>query len=200
MNKIFPLLFFVLFVLVGCDSTPRLKPLPEAAVVLAFGDSLTYGTGAEEGESYPEVLERLIGNRVINAGVPGELTSDGVQRLPGVLAEVRPDLVILCHGGNDILQRRGAEELEANIRKMVELSLQSGAQVLLIGVPQPSMVLRTIPLYVRTSWDMKVPLEEHLLPDILRENSLKSDTIHPNAAGYAVFAERIAERLRSAKR
>lgn len=200
MKKVLLLILPLFALLAACDRTPRLAPLPEGAVILAFGDSLTYGTGADEGESYPAVLEKLTGYRVINAGVPGETTSDGVQRLPAVLAEVRPDLVILCHGGNDILQRRSAVELEANVRKMVELSRQAGAQVLLIGVPQPSMVLRTIPLYIRASWDLMVPLEEHLLPDILRENRLKSDTIHPNAAGYAVFAERIAERLHSAKR
>lgn len=186
--------------LVGCDSTPRLTPLSEDAVILAFGDSLTYGTGAAEGEDYPSVLAQLTGYRVVNAGVPGEITPQGLQRLPDVLAEVRPDLVILCHGGNDILQRRSAEQLESNIRAMIDLIRGSGAQVLLLGVPQPTLVVQSVPLYERISWDMKVPFDKHAVPDVLREKSLRSETIHPNAAGYAALAATIAKRLQSARR
>lgn len=196
---VFLLVLFTL-ALAGCDSTPRLTPLPEGAVILAFGDSLTYGTGAAEGEDYPSVLERLTGYRVVNAGVPGEITAQGLQRLPEVLAEVRPDLVILIHGGNDILQRRNADELEANIRAMIDLIRGSGAQVLLLGVPQPTLVVQSIPLYERISWDMKVPFDKHAVPDVLREKSLRSETVHPNAAGYAALAATIAKRLPGKRR
>ncbi|KIH77197.1 hypothetical protein GFER_08670 [Geoalkalibacter ferrihydriticus DSM 17813] len=198
MKKIIALFYLTLFlsVLVACDRTPRLNPLPEDAVILAFGDSITFGTGAEEGEAYPEILARLTGYQVINAGVKGELSEEGVARLPGILAEAQPDLVIICHGGNDVIQRLSAQNIEANIRAMVELSREAGAQVLLIGVPQPSLILQSIPLYERISWDMGVPIDKHALPDVLRRNELQSDGIHPNAQGYAVLAETIAKRLR----
>ena len=89
-------------------------------MVLAFGDSLTYGTGAQESESYPAQLEQLIGRRVIGAGVPGEVTAQALARLPGMLEEHAPKLLLLCIGGNDFLRRLGNGQAEANVRAYLE--------------------------------------------------------------------------------
>ena len=86
----------------GCDPTPKVKALGDDAVILAFGDSLTFGTGASKHKSYPAQLQALISRTVINAGIPVEVSNTGLRRLPALLTRHQPDLVIICHGGNDI--------------------------------------------------------------------------------------------------
>jgi lysophospholipase L1-like esterase len=159
--------------------------------VLAFGNSLTYGTGALPEESYPAVLERLIGREVINAGVPGELSSQGLRRLPGTLEHWQPALVLLCHGGNDLLRRSDGAETEQNLREMVRIAAVAGTPVVLLGVPRAGLVLRSAALYRDVADDLQVPLEAEILPTVLGDNRLKSDPIHPNAVGYRRIAEAV---------
>lgn len=184
----------------GCDRGPAIAPLPEDAIVLAFGDSLTYGTGAGSGESYPEVLAALLGRTVINAGVPGETSAQGLRRLPDVLAEYEPDLVILCHGGNDFLRRLDRQQLAANLEAMVALIHDSGAEVVVVGVPQLGLLLKTAPLYDQLAETYRLPYEGDIITDLLGDRDLKSDTVHPNAAGYRQLAEALFRLIDRAQR
>ena len=187
----------LLVVLAACSDAGRLQPLPPGGAILAFGNSLTYGIGAREGESYPEVLAGLTGRTVVRAGVPGEVTADGLRRLPGVLDRERPALVILCHGGNDILRKRPLEQAAANLREMIRLTRESGAQVVMLGVPRFGLFLNTAEFYTEVADSEGVPIEADALPDILSDNDLKSDAVHPNAAGYARLAQAIDGFLRA---
>jgi acyl-CoA thioesterase I len=182
--------------LAACGSKPGLPPLATDATVLAFGDSLTYGTGANEGERYPEVLSHLIGREVINAGVPGETTAGGLARLPRVLEETQPDLVILCLGGNDFLRKQDPAQTRANLERMIQMVRGAGVPLVLVAVPQPRLFSGPPPLYRELAKVHGLPLEEDILNDVLRDNALKSDPIHPNAAGYRRIAEALAELLR----
>lgn len=185
------------FALAACSGggaeLPKLAP---GDVILAFGDSLTSGTGASPEQSYPAVLSRRIGFEVVNAGVPGEASEKGLRRLPGVLDRVRPKLVILCLGGNDMLRRQDPLRTEENLKQMVRLIRAQGAAVLMLGVPEPGLFLSTADVYDRVASELGVPLEDDIIPDLLGDNQYKSDHVHPNAAGYARLAEAVEAFLR----
>ncbi len=181
----------------GCDrSAPKLSRLPTDAVVLAFGDSLTFGTGALPEASYPAVLEKLVGRKVWSAGVPGELSAAGLARLPSALEYYQPKLLILCHGGNDLLRKSGEDQAAENLRAMIRLAKQSGADVMLIGVPKPGLFPSPPDFYANIAKEFGLPYEDVALKTIVRDNELKSDLVHPNAKGYAKLAQAIAALLK----
>ena len=185
-------------VLAGCTPPPELEPLAADAVVLAFGDSLTFGTGAGTGESYPEVLSGLIGRTVVNAGVPGEVSTDGRERLPALLDREQPALLLLCHGGNDQLQRLDPARLADNLRAMIREARDRNIAVVLIAVPAPGLSLRPLPLYAGIADEFGLAADLETVADILGDRALKSDYIHPNAAGYRRLALAVADLLRAA--
>jgi lysophospholipase L1-like esterase len=188
----------MLFALAACGREPQLlPPLAGDAVILAFGDSLTYGSGVGPEQSYPAVLEQLSGRRVVNAGVPGEMTSGGLERLADTLDEHRPQLLILCLGGNDMLRKQDTAQTAWNLERMVGISRAQGVPVLLLGVPRPAIFgLESAPLYYELAERLQLPLEAEIIPEVLSDNDLKSDQIHPNAAGYRLIAEAVLQQLR----
>jgi len=190
--------FICCFCLLSCsDNNPKLTQLSDDAVILAFGDSLTYGTGADNSQtqSYPAVLQQLIGHSVINSGIPGEISMDGLVRLTEDLEEYEPDLVILCHGGNDLIRRLNKDKLRHNLEQMVSLIQGSGAQVVLVGVPNFNITLAVPDLYVEIAQQFNVPIQMDVIPTVERNPSLKSDTIHPNTEGYKQVAQEIQQLL-----
>lgn len=175
----------------GCGRAPDLPVLAADAVILAFGDSLTHGTGAAQGESYPAMLAQFTGRTVVNGGVPGEVSADGLRRLPGLLVQHRPALVILCHGGNDILRKLDLRRTMDNLEEMIRLSQDRGAAVMLLGVPQPGLFLGAAEIYDAIAESTGVVYLDDLIPGVLSNAGMKSDPVHPNAAGYRQMAQSI---------
>ena len=193
----FMLVLAIALAIAGCGgSTMKLPRLPADAVVLAFGDSLTFGTGTTPDKSYPAALERKIGRKVVAAGIPGEVSAAGLARLPEVLDEVQPRLLILCHGGNDMLRNMSPRQAADNIKAMVSLARSRGIEVVLLGVPSPGLLLSTAAHYDEIAKEMKLPYEGKTLARVLSDNSLKADAFHPNAEGYQRLADVIAELLK----
>ena len=186
----------VAVLLAACERAPTLPKLNSHDVIVAFGDSLTHGTGASTDTAYPAVLASLTGRTVINAGVPGDTTSSGLQRLPEVLDEYKPRLVLLCLGGNDMLRKQPESTTVNNLRLLVQTIRASGAEVVLIGVPEPRLFGDAPDFFEQVAEDMQLPLEQDVFNEVLKDNRLKSDPIHANAAGYRRVAERLAEFLR----
>ncbi len=187
--------FALLFGLVGCKDTASLAPLSTDAVVLCFGDSLTYGTGAEPGNSYPDELARLINRQVVNSGIPGETSGEALARLPGELDRTQPKLLILCSGANDILRRMDLNQAAANLREMVKLAQGRGIGVVLIGVPHWGFGLQPTAFYGALAGELNVPLENKVFAKVLANDELKADPVHPNAAGYRKVAKAVAALL-----
>lgn len=181
---------FMAFCLAGCGD-PAPKPLSDDATILAFGDSLTYGTGAPSRYSYPAALEELTGIKVINAGIPGELSAEGLVRLPTVLQEHRPDLVVLVHGGNDTLRNVSPELTQAKLDSMIQLIRAESADVVMLGVPGRSFTLSVPSYYEEVADRRKVPMDDTVLPRLMRDRSVKSDAVHFNQAGYRRMAEAV---------
>jgi len=172
------------------------RHLKTGDAILAFGDSITYGYAAKPQESYPAVLQTLTGYRVINAGVNGETSEEMIVRLPALLEDPSVRLLLLCAGGNDILQQRSKERLKSNLLRMIGMAKAKGIDVVLIGVPSfGTFGLSSLPLYEEVAKEEQIAYIPTLLPDILEERSLMSDYVHPNAAGYRRMGERIRERL-----
>jgi len=177
--------------LTACGDDDGLKPLAAGDQILAFGDSLTAGKGTSERTAYPAVLESLSGYRVINAGISGETTSEGRQRLPEVLQEHDPELVILFEGGNDILQNLSASETKSNLADMIAQIKSHGAQLILVGVPEKSLFSSAAPWYAELAEEHQLPLQKNIVSKLLKKPAMKSDSVHFNEAGYRALAESI---------
>ena len=187
----------VLLFLCGCGNEPdAIDPLPANARILAFGDSLTYGTGTTLARSYPTVLAELTGFEVINSGIPGEVSSKGLRRLPDLLDEIEPDLLILVHGGNDMLQRLPRQETEQNLLVMIQEARTRMIPVIMLGVPEMGLRLSAAPIYKKIAHQEQIHINLDILSEILGDSARKSDRIHPNAQGYTDMAQAVRELLR----
>ncbi len=178
------------FILAACGS-PKLDPLGSGDVIVAFGDSLTAGVGTDKENSYPSKLAELSGFKVVNSGVSGETTSQGLLRFPQVIEQHDPSLIILLEGGNDILKNKNYSEIERNLEAMIKMALDAGIQVVLIGVPEKKLLSNSAPFYSELAKKYDLVVDSNLIGGLMRSPSKKSDPIHFNEKGYAEMAEGI---------
>jgi len=160
-------LLAIIIICSGCGK-PAISKITDTSVIVAFGDSLTYGTGAGKDENYPSVLAGLLDREVINAGIPGEDTTDGLIRLPSVLDKYKPTLVILCHGGNDMLQKQENHRTIKNINAMIDIIKDYDADVILVGVPKPALRLKTAKFYKEIAKQHKIPYQGKIIAEVER--------------------------------
>lgn len=183
----------------GCSSEPQQAVLPAGSTVVALGDSLTYGYGTSLETAYPMVLAELSKWRVINAGVNGDTSADVLARVNEIVKQA-PDLVLLGVGGNDVLQRIPPDTTRANINATIDTLKSANIDVVLIAEPYFSTSAlfgkaSDNPLYEDIASAQDVPLYSGGWSAVLSDDTLKSDRIHANAAGYRQFAEGLYEYL-----
>jgi acyl-CoA thioesterase-1 len=187
----------VLLLAVACGGTKKETALPAGSKILAVGDSLTAPHGVKPGEDWPTLLAQKTGWIVINAGVSGDTSAGALARLPGLLDEHQPQLVLVSLGGNDMLRKVPSAQTVANLGSMLDLVKARGAKAVLLATPKPSIAgavfnsLSAADFYADVAKDKKVPLIKDALPEELSDTALKSDQLHPNAAGHALLAEKI---------
>jgi acyl-CoA thioesterase I len=170
----------------------EITSLPIDTKILAFGDSITQGYKVSKSDSYPFQLSNLLHVDVRNAGISAEVTQSGLKRLKNILETSTPDILLLCEGGNDILQKQDLKKTKNNLAKMIQLAQEKNIYVILIGVPKLGLLnLQTASLYQELADEFQIPLDTSL-EDILNDSSLKVDNIHPNKKGYKILSENLA--------
>ena len=187
----------LLVTLAGCARDKKTaQPVPPGSTVLALGDSLTFGTGASAETSYPTVLAGLTGWNVVNAGVSGDTSAQALARLPALLAEHHPKLVIVSIGGNDFLRKLPESDTRTHVHAICKQALAAGAQVLLVAVPRATVAaalgqMTDHALYAEVAKDLKIPLQREAWGEVLAQPDLRADAVHANARGYAQFARSV---------
>lgn len=197
--KLLSVFIVVLLILFGIRlvQEPKMTPLKSTDTVLAIGDSLTYGFMVAPKHSYPYWLSKMSGHPVINAGINGETSSEGLARLPKLLKDPSVKLMILCLGANDILQGKSIAALKKNLKEMIHMAKEKEIRVLLVSVPNFTLIgLSDMDIYEEIAKEEHVILAPNILADILKQPSLKIDQVHPNASGYEQMSKMIYARLK----
>lgn len=168
-------------------------PPRSGTTIVAFGDSLTRCVGAPEPECYPSVLSGLIGRPIIGAGRDGDTTEGALNRLESEVFVHDPRIVIVCLGGNNMLRKQKAAEAVGPLREIVAAIQERGAMVVLVGVEGYGIFGHDDygPAWEEVARDMGCVWVPDILDGIAGTPALMADPIHPNAAGYRKFAEKV---------
>jgi acyl-CoA thioesterase-1 len=201
----------------GCKEKPAPEPAPTPStavspepapvakdnrpVIVAFGDSLTAGYGTDAGDSYPDFLEKDLNSKgfhyhVVNAGVSGNTTKDGLDRLDDVIA-LRPALVIVAFGGNDGLRGLPIDGTRKNLDQIVSTLQHAGIKVVLGGITLPpnygaDYIRQFNETYALLARQYHVPLLPFLLQDVYgTTGSMQADGIHATSQGNQQVARNL---------
>jgi acyl-CoA thioesterase-1 len=197
------ILLLVVVVLVAACGKAREEAILPGSLVLALGDSLTAGAGVTPDEAWPNLLAGRTGWVVINGGISGDTSADALQRLPALLEEHNPVLVLVTLGGNDMLRHIPQEETVANLGQILIQIKAHGAKAVLLATPEPNVMgvvfrnLSAPAFYRRVADEYQVPLIEDAVAEVLSDPQMKGDPLHANAAGHALLAEKISAALQS---
>lgn len=165
---------------------------PKNQTIVAFGDSLVFGQGATKGNDFVSLLGVKLGRVIINLGVSGNTTKDGVLRVDEVLKEY-PGIVILLLGGNDYLRKVPEEETRKNLGMLIETFEKNGSVVVLLGVRGGVLQDVREGMYRELSKKYGTVYVSDVLDGIFLKPELMSDGIHPNDKGYTIIAKRLFE-------
>nr|WP_275425976.1 arylesterase [Salinicola peritrichatus] len=186
-----------------CFAVLSLTPATSRAdTILVMGDSLSAAYGIDPQAGWVSLLKQRLGNshEVVNASISGETTSGGAARLPDILRQHHPDIVLLELGGNDGLRGLSPQQMQVNLGKMIERSQNAGARVLLIGIEVPpnygptyANAFRSVFSQLAKEYDL--PLVPFLLEGVDLDTMLQQDGIHPTAEAQPIILDNVWSQL-----
>ncbi|WP_420853083.1 arylesterase [Salinicola corii] len=173
-----------------------------ADTIVVMGDSLSAAYGIDPQVGWVNLLKKRLGDEheVVNASISGETTSGGSARLPEVLGQYHPDIVLLELGGNDGLRGLSPQQMQVNLSKMIERSQRVDARVLLLGIEVPpnygpayTDAFRDV--FTQLARDYEVPLLPFLLEGVDLDTMLQDDGIHPTAEAQPIILDNVWSKL-----
>lgn len=175
-------------------------PAAEAPTILVFGDSLSAGYGIDVDQSWTSLLQSRLAaqgyeHRVVNASISGETTEGGATRIEAALRNFDPQVVVIALGGNDGLRGFPPARMKSNLETMIAASLESGAEVVLLGIRIPPNYGQRYTqafeqVYRDLATELDLPWVEFFMEGIaLNEELMQDDGIHPNAAAQPVLLD-----------
>lgn len=167
-----------------------------------MGDSLSAEYGITRGSGWVKLLESQLQTQgsqwtVFNASISGETSAGGLKRLPGLLEQKKPRIVLLELGANDALRGLSIDETEKNLRKMIQLSKKIGAKVLLFGIQIPpnygqDYTKRFKELYPKLAMQEGIELVPFFMSGVASNPTLfQADNIHPNEKAQAILFKNV---------
>ena len=197
------LIVAAIVLIAACGSKAKEEALPPGSMIVALGDSLTAGAGVASEQAWPDLLASRTGWVVVNGGVSGDTSAAALLRLPALLEEHSPVLVLVALGGNDMLRRVPQAETIANLGEMLDMIKAHGAKPVLLATPKPSVAgaafqnLSAAEFYGSVAEAHQVPLIEDAIAEVLSDPQMKGDPLHPNAAGHVQLAQKIFDALQA---
>ncbi len=185
------LLSYCVIVFTGCAKREIKNVDSKGKNIICFGDSITFGYGVNQGEDYPSALAKIIDAPIINAGIDSDTTTEALERLKSDVLDRDPLLVIIEFCGNDFMRQIPKETTITNIRKMVELVQAKGAMVAIVDISAGLFLTDYRAIFRNLAKETSSIFIPSVLSGIITNPSMKSDFLHPNAAGYKIMAQRV---------
>jgi len=195
--KFIAFVVFIAFVaLTGCAKREITNANSKGKNIICFGDSLTFGYGANKGEDYPTALAKIVKKPVINSGIDADTTIEALLRFKSDVLEREPYLVLIEFSGNDFLRKIPIETTTANIRTMIKEAQQAGAMVGIVDISAGMFLQEYREAQKKLAYETGCIFIPGILDGIITNPSMKSDFLHPNAGGYKTIAERIHKAIK----
>ena len=188
-------LFGIFVLLAGCARHKIINEDSKGTNIICFGDSITYGYGAEDDQNYPAFLAKITELPVINSGVDGESSTKALMRIETDVLNKDPLLVIIEFGGNDFLDKVPIETTISNIKKMIDAIYARGAMVALVDISAGVVLGDYRKIFLKIAQEKKTIFVPGLFRGIITNPALKSDFLHPNEKGYYLMARRVYQAI-----